>query len=197
MNAPTLALLLEAGVRVEVDGERVRLREPRPGVLRPEHAPAVRALRGALLRIADDTWRSDLATWPSWRRDLYEERAALREYEGRQPRDLAERCAYLEAIEAPEPSAALAPTLALLLEAFPGARVEVRQRQPEPAPAEPPAGRARFQHRYRPPPEYPQLPPFRWTTLPPAVRGKGRLPPLDVTTSTIGGAVTSSALGCM
>lgn len=202
--AAVLAGLLAAGVRVEVEGERVRLREPRPGVLRPEHVPAVRALKTPLHRLGSGSWRATLAAWPGWRRDVFGERAAIREVDGQQPRDLAERCAYLEAVEAPEePSPLLAPptttppvndaaeapdleelavgapTLALLLEAFPGARVEVR---PRPSPAvdleeleelesaeqEAPPG---FQHRYQPPPEHRVLPPFRWSVpLPPTRR---------------------------
>lgn len=207
--AAVLAGLLAAGVRVEVEGERVRLREPRPGVLRPEHVPAVRALKTPLHRLGSGSWRATLTTWPGWRRDVFGERAAIREVDGQQPRDLAERCAYLEAVEAPEepspllapPSttppvndaaeapapeapdleelAAGAPTLALLLEAFPGARVEVRPRRSppvdleelesvDPAELEAPPG---FRHRYQPPPEYRALPPFRWSVpLPPARR---------------------------
>lgn len=202
--AAVLAGLLAAGVRVEVEGERVRLREPRPGVLRPEHVPAVRALKTPLHRLGSGSWRATLATWPGWRRDVFEERAAIREVDGQQLRDLAEWCAYLEAVEAPEePSpllapppttppvndaaevpdleelAAGAPTLALLLEAFPGARVEVRPRrspavdleEPEsvdPAEQDAPPG---FRHRYQPPPEHRALPPFRWSVpLPPARR---------------------------
>jgi hypothetical protein len=201
--AAVLAGLLAAGVRVEVEGERVRLREPRPGVLRPEHVPAVRALKTPLHRLGSGSWRATLTTWPGWRRDVFEERAAIREVDGQQPRDLAERCAYLEAVEAPvegaplaspptappandaaevpdlEELAAGAPTLALLLEAFPGARVEVRPRrspavdleEPEsvdPAELEAPPG---FRHRYQPPPEHRALPPFHWSVpLPPARR---------------------------
>ncbi len=208
--AAILAGLLAAGVRVEVEGERVRLREPRPGVLRPEHAPAVRALKLPLRHLAVEAWRHDVATWPGWRRDVFEERAAIREYDGQQPRDLAERCAYLEAVDAPvevtvevtveaspptappandaaevpdlEELAAGAPTLALLLEAFPGARIEVRPRRApavdleeleeleelESAEQDAPPG---FQHRYQPPPEHRVLPPFRWSVpLPPARR---------------------------
>ena len=97
--AAVLAGLLAAGVRVEVEGERVRLREPRLGVLRPEHVPAVRALKTPLHRLGSGSWRATLATWPGWRRDVFEERAAIREHDGQQPRDLAEWCAYLEAVE--------------------------------------------------------------------------------------------------
>ena len=204
MNAAaTLAELLAAGVQVEASGDRVRLREPRPGLLRPEHAPAVRSLKLPLRHLALAAWRPALATWPDWRRYAFEERAAIREYDGRQARDLAERCAYLEAAELPEEPAPLvapplsvppvndcaealaadlegyasaAPTLALLLEAWPGARVEGRRRPAAPAvdleepatdPAEAPPG---FVHRYRPPPDRPALPPFRWSALPPATR---------------------------
>jgi hypothetical protein len=93
----------------------------------------------------------------------------------------ANDAAEVPAPEAPdlEELAAGAPTLALLLEAFPGARVEVRPRrspavdleEPEsvdPAELEAPPG---FRHRYQPPPEHRALPPFRWSVpLPPARR---------------------------
>lgn len=101
--AAVLSGLLGAGVTVEGGADRVRLVEPRPGLLRPEHGPAVRALKPALARLATGGWRLDLAGWPAWRLEAFEERAAIREYDGQQPRDLAERCAYLEAAELPEP----------------------------------------------------------------------------------------------
>lgn len=201
MSAAVLAELLAAGVTVEASDGRVRLREPRPGLLRPEHAPAVRALKPSLSLLAAGAWRQDLATWPDWRRFAFEERAAIREYDGRQPRDLAERCAYLEAAEAPElieedpeeledtsrlapPYAApandvdvaAAPVLAMLLEVFPGARVEVRHRQEASADHQEerddaPQG---FVHSYRPPPEQRAVPPFRWSTPPPTTRAPAK-----------------------
>jgi len=162
----------------------------------------VATLLGRLYR---DRWRLDLAAWPDWRRHLYEERAAIREYDGRQPRDLAERCAYLEAAEAPEEPALLlapplsttpandveapavdlgelaasAPTLALLLEAFPGARIEVRpcRRPTVETPEEPDEAPQGFVHTYRTPSERPALPLFRWSTLPPATRSPSPRPP--------------------
>ncbi len=206
--AAVLAGLLAAGVRVEVEGERVRLRETRPGVLRPEHVPAARSLKLPLCRLALATWHQDLAAWPDWRRHLYEERAAIREYDGRQPRDLAERCAYLEAAEAPEEPAPLlapplsappandveapavdlgelaasAPTLALLLEAFPGARIEVRRcrQSTVETPEEPDEAPQGFVHTYRTPSERPALPPFRWSTTPPATRPPSPRPPASL-----------------
>ena len=101
--AAVLSGLLGAGVTVEGGADRVRLVEPRPGLLRPEHGPAVRALKPALAHLATGGWRLDLAGWPAWRLEAFEERAAIREYDGQQPHDLAERCAYLEAAELPEP----------------------------------------------------------------------------------------------
>lgn len=187
MSATVLAELLAAGVTVEAAGDRVRLREPRPGLLRPGHAPAIRVLKPALYLLAVGAWRQDLAAWPGWRRFLYEERAAIREHDGRQARDLAERCAYLEAAEAPEPQddpdeqgewppMAPPPRHAMPPEVFPGTRVEVRQRSTDPVtdskelrgdPEEAPPG---FQHQYRPPPERPARAPFRWSTPPPTTR---------------------------
>jgi hypothetical protein len=205
--ATLLRELRAAGVVLRVRGGRLEAKHlpPHLSALTKAHAAELRRL----LAEPVDAWRLDLATWPSWRRDVFEERAAIREVDGQQPRDLAERCAYLEAVEAPEepspllapPSttppvndaaeapapeapdleelAAGAPTLALLLEAFPGARVEVRPRrspavdleEPEsadPAEQEAPSG---FRYRYRPPPEHCALPLFRWSVpLPPARR---------------------------
>jgi hypothetical protein len=195
-----LAALRAAGARLaKRNGRVVILGAPR--TLRPQLMP-VATLLGRLYR---DRWRLDLATWPDWRRHLYEERAAIREYDGRQPRDLAERCAYLEAAEAPEEPAPLlapplsappandveapavdlgelaasAPTLALLLEAFPGARIEVRpcRRPPVETPEEPAEAPQGFVHTYRTPSERPALPLFRWSTLPPATRSPSPRPP--------------------
>lgn len=181
--AAVLARLLSAGCRVEVEGERVRLREPRPGMLRPEHLPAFRALRLPLHDLGAGSWRATLAAWPAWRREVFEERAALREYDGGQPRDLAERCAFLEALEAPEPPPPhLAPPPTEPSRA-PGPRSPPPPPLASPAPIEAPAvdleepeelpakAPPRFQHRYRTPPEQPALPPFRWSVpLPPARR---------------------------
>lgn len=41
--------------------------------------------------------------WPAWRVEAFEERAAIREYDGGQPRAEAERAALLEAAALPEP----------------------------------------------------------------------------------------------
>lgn len=196
--ATLLRELRAAGVVLRVRGGRLEAKHLPPHLagLTKAHAAELRRL----LAEPVDAWRLDLATWPGWRRDVFEERAAIREYDGQQPRDLAEWRAYLEAVEAPvegaplappptappandaaevpdlEELAAGAPTLALLLEAFPGARVEVRPRRSpavdleelESAEQEAPPG---FRHRYQPPPEHRALPPFHWSVpLPPARR---------------------------
>ena len=40
-----------------------------------------------------------IASWPAWLRDVYEERAAIREHDGGQTRENAERWAFLETVE--------------------------------------------------------------------------------------------------
>lgn len=100
--AEVLTALVYAGAEVaeEAGGLRVRAsgRLPQPLLAQARDA------KPALLRVASGRWRLDLATWPLWRLDLYEERAAIREICGRQPRELAERCAFLEFVDAPEPT---------------------------------------------------------------------------------------------
>ena len=99
--AEVLTALAAAGAELVAEPAGLRVRAPGrlPGAL----LAATRDTKPALLRVASGRWRLDLAGWPDWRRDFFEERAAIREHDGRQPRDLAERCAYLEAAELPAP----------------------------------------------------------------------------------------------
>jgi hypothetical protein len=99
-----------------------------------------------LLRVASGAWRRDLEGWEPWRIELFAQLAALRLADV--PPSLADQVAYLEALEAPEEPPA----------------VDLEELK---NPAETPPG---FVHRYRPPPERPALPPFRWSLLPPATR---------------------------
>lgn len=41
-------------------------------------------------------WQRDIERWQPWKRELWEERAAIREYDGNQPKEVAEYEAYLE-----------------------------------------------------------------------------------------------------
>jgi ribosomal protein L37E len=50
-----------------------------------------------------DTWRAELENWPGWRREAWEERAAIGEHDGGLPPDEAERRAYLVAAALPAP----------------------------------------------------------------------------------------------
>ena len=99
--AEVLTSLAAAGAELVAEPAGLRVLAPvrLPGAL----LAAARDVKPALLRVASGRWRLDLAGWPGWRRDFFEERAAIREHDGMQPRDLAERCAYLEAAELPEP----------------------------------------------------------------------------------------------
>ena len=98
--ARTLAALAAAGGDLRVDGRQLVLVGPRtlPLVLRAE----VRAAAPALLRVASGRWRLDLAAWPAWRREAFEERAALMADGGVAP-ELVEQLAYLDTAEQPEP----------------------------------------------------------------------------------------------
>jgi hypothetical protein len=51
-------------------------------------------------------WRSELEHWPEWRREAWEELSARIEYVDGQPREPAERLAYLATAALPEPPAA-------------------------------------------------------------------------------------------
>ena len=69
-------------------------------VVGPRHLPLelraeVRAAAPALLRVASGRWRLDLAVWPAWRREAFEERAALMADGGVAP-ELVEQLAYLD-----------------------------------------------------------------------------------------------------
>jgi len=100
--ARTLAALAAAGGALEAPpgaGLRVRAPAPLPPGLRAE----VRAAAPALLRVASGRWRLDLAAWPLWRLDLFEERAALMAEGGVAP-ELVEQLAYLDTAEQPEPT---------------------------------------------------------------------------------------------
>ena len=99
--ARTLAALAAAGGDLRVDGRQLVLVGPRtlPLVLRAE----VRAAAPALLRVASGRWRLDLAAWPAWRREAFEERAALMADGGVAP-ELVEQLAYLDTAEQPEPT---------------------------------------------------------------------------------------------
>ena len=103
--AAVVAGLLGAGVEVRAEGDRVRLREPRPGLLRPEHAPAVRACRLPLLAIASGRWRAELETWTAVPRDEWEERTAAYTFGAGISAELAERVAFLEVSALPDPPA--------------------------------------------------------------------------------------------
>ena len=99
--AQVLAALARAGAELaeEAGGLRVRAacRLPRPLLAQAREA------KPALLRVASGRWRLDLAAWPLWRRDLFEERAAIMAEGGVAP-ELVEQLAYLDTAEQPEPT---------------------------------------------------------------------------------------------
>ena len=106
--AAALANLTAAGVRIAADGEGLCYDGP-PGAVTPELLAGLRAEKAGLMLVATGSWRVELDGWPEDLRDEWAERAAIREFDGLQPRDLAERAAYLEVREA-----ALAPVADLL-----------------------------------------------------------------------------------
>ncbi|MBI5018113.1 MAG: hypothetical protein HZB55_21825 [Deltaproteobacteria bacterium] len=52
-------------------------------------------------REVGDGWRSRVASWPPWVRELWEERAAIREFDGLFPRALAELLAHGDVMSRP------------------------------------------------------------------------------------------------
>jgi hypothetical protein len=102
--AATLGALALAGVGLRADGRRLALvaRRPLPASLAAE----VRAAAPKLLRVASGAWRQEVEAWPAWRLDFFKERAAIRWADGGLPADLADRLAFLDALEQPEPPAA-------------------------------------------------------------------------------------------
>jgi hypothetical protein len=93
MTPPTvLFALTKAGAVLWLDNGHLRFRAPAGAVDPVLHALAA-ACRTALVALlkAGALLPPDLAVWPSDERDAYEERAAIREYEGGLPRAVAER----------------------------------------------------------------------------------------------------------
>jgi len=89
-----LARLEAAGVAVVPDGATLRLRSARP--IPPDLVALARAEKPALLRLV--MTHADIlaavSTWPDDLRDMWGERAAIREYDGGATREAAERGAY-------------------------------------------------------------------------------------------------------
>jgi hypothetical protein len=85
--AVLLADLAARGVRLQVDGDRIRYRARR-GALTPDLAERIRQSREGLLRLLAEE-RIEL-------RNQYEERAGVREFDGGLPRAAAEREAWAD-----------------------------------------------------------------------------------------------------
>jgi hypothetical protein len=103
--AEQLAGLLGSGVELALEGDRVRLREPRPGLLRPEHRPAILACSLLLLALASGRWRTEISTWTEDRRHAWAKQAAILTFDGGLAVERSERVAYLEAAALPPPPA--------------------------------------------------------------------------------------------
>lgn len=118
-GADVLAALAAAGAVFVVDGNELLLDAPPSVPL--ELVRAAREHRDALRVVATGAWRAEILAWPARMREDFEERAAIREFDGGQAHDLAERAAFLEVRErALEPAAAVLAACAALL----GARLE-------------------------------------------------------------------------
>ena len=149
--AALLAQLVAAGAELSEESGGLRVRAPRP--LPPALLGEARQAKPALLRVVSGAWRQDVEGWPGWRIELFMRLAALRMADT--PPGLAEQVAYLEALEAPD----------------------LGQLDDLEHPGDAPAG---FVHRYQTPPERPALPPFRWSTTPPATRPPSPRPPVPL-----------------
>jgi len=101
MPPAVLLALVEAGVVVWVEGDRLRFRAPE-GALDIELRAHAGACRGALVALvrAGAVLPPDLADWLPEARESWEERAAICEFHGGLPRPAAERegerCVRLE-----------------------------------------------------------------------------------------------------
>jgi len=101
MAPDVLIALVEADVVVWVEDGRLRFRAPE-GALGDELRARAARCRGALLVLvkAGAVLPADLARWPEEAAANREERAAIMEFDGRLPRDVAEheaeRCVRLE-----------------------------------------------------------------------------------------------------
>ena len=101
MAPDVLLALIEAGVVLWIEGDRLRFRAP-DRALDLELRDRAAACRGALVALvkAGAVLPRDLADWPADARESVEERAAIMEFDGGLPRDVAEReaerCVRLE-----------------------------------------------------------------------------------------------------
>ena len=101
MAPDVLLALIEAGVVLWIEGDRLRFRAP-DGALDADLRDRAAACRGALVALlkAGAVLPPDLAYWPADARESVEERAAIMEFDGGLPRDAAEReaerCVRLE-----------------------------------------------------------------------------------------------------
>lgn len=101
MAPDVLLALVEAGVVLWVEDGRLRFRAPE-GALGEELRARAAACRGALLVLVKTgaVLPADPARWPEEATANREERAAIMEFDGRLPRDVAEReaerCVRLE-----------------------------------------------------------------------------------------------------
>ena len=107
--ADVLTELMEAQVHLTAEGARLQLAAQPGAPLSPALLARVRSVKPSLGLIASGAWRRELGGWAGDLKAAWAERAAIREYEGHQPRELAERAAFLELREA-----ALGPVAALL-----------------------------------------------------------------------------------
>ncbi len=105
------AALRDAGVRLHDRRGALELAIPEARAVGPLEALG-RAAGAHLWPIASDAWRRELEGWPVALQDEWSERAALREFDGGQPRGEAERAAFVEVRE--RALAPYAPTLAAL-----------------------------------------------------------------------------------
>jgi hypothetical protein len=137
LAAEAWAALRRAGTRLKAEGEALALYVPEHA----EPAPLVALARRAgahLWPLASGRWRAELARWPEAMREAWAERAALREFEGRQPREEAEQAAFLDERERAlrphaDTLAALARELGAVLiavEAAPVASLQTPDREP-------------------------------------------------------------------
>ncbi len=93
--AALLVELAELLVALESAEGQLGYRAP-PGAMTPERKARMLAAKPALVAVASGAWRAEVEGWSAAHRDLWEERSAIHEFDGAQPRPLAEQAAYLD-----------------------------------------------------------------------------------------------------
>jgi hypothetical protein len=114
--------LCRARVTLVADGPTLHL----DGSVPRDLVPSARTAKAHLLSLASDGWRFEVEDWPDRAKCAWVERAAIREYDGNQSRDHAERAAFLEVRE--EMLAASGPALGSLYAELGAVLLSVRKR---------------------------------------------------------------------